>query len=145
MNDDHLDTEEITQRALQTCEKLRAALRDIETSVKTARTPIEEGELDFVTVRGELIDMDYYLMHARHALGSMQNAFMDVIGFARRTLYAYDVVYQAWQSAQADVQNAAREAELRTLRRLIDDLEVQAAAIANMGQASDAHTEDTNS
>jgi hypothetical protein len=54
-------------------------------------------------------------------------------------------VYQAWQSAQADVQNAAREAELRTLRRLIEDLEVQAAAIANMGQASDAHTEDTNS
>jgi hypothetical protein len=125
------EAEEIVRRALATCDKLWDALKEIETSVQTARTPIEEGELDFVTVRGELIDMDYYLMNARNAQGSVRHALIEVMALVRRLQHAYHTAYLAWQSARKDASTAAHDAELNMMRRLIADLDQDALDVLN--------------
>lgn len=99
-----MNDEEILAQAHAKCYELRQALLEIGDSVATARAPLETGELDFVTIRGELTDMDYYLSQARFAAGAMQDSVVDLVGLVRRLQNAYHAVYQAWQTAQADLE-----------------------------------------
>jgi hypothetical protein len=114
--------EELLIRAQNKCEELRLALLEIGECVKAARTPIDEGELDFVTVRGELTDMDYYLMQARFAAGAMRDSVVDLVGLVQRLQTAYHVVYQAWQTAQTTLQNP----DTQRVQHLIADLDQEA-------------------
>ena len=125
MNDD-----ELISHAMHTCDELRQALQEIGDSVKVACAPIDDGELDFTTVRGELIDMDYYLMHARFAEGALRDSFMDLVGLVRRLQHAYHTVYRAWQADQ-----------LQAMSRTLSDLDRESLDILNRVSETLAHRE----
>jgi hypothetical protein len=131
-----MNDEAILIHALNACEELRQALREIDTSVRAARQPIDDGELDFVTVRGELQDMDYYLTQARFAAGSMRDAVVDLVALVRRLQQAYHALYQAWQSAQTQVQSTE---PLRQRLATLDaaSLEMLRRIAAGLGNAED--------
>lgn len=135
--------EEIISHALQTCDQLRQALQEIGDSITTARTPIDDGELDFTTIRGELTDMEYYLMHARFAEGALRDSFVDLVGLVRHLQQAYHNVYRAWQTAQSDQAQAIRrtlstvdQQSLDTLRR-VSELLAQSEGVERLNLRSE--------
>jgi hypothetical protein len=125
------DDEKLIQHAMDTCHKLREALDLIETTRKAARTPIEDGELDFVTVRGELDDMEYYLMNARQAETTLRYSFSEIVALVKRLQHAYRTAYRAWQAAQHDAQTIQHETELKVIRRVIADIDQQSVELLN--------------
>jgi hypothetical protein len=127
--------EELLARAQNKCEELQLALLEIGACAQAARTPIDEGELDFVTVRCELTDMDCYLTQARFAAGSMRDAMVDLVSLVRRLQAAYHALYQAWQIAQTDLD------QWQAIRPALVELDQESLAILSQVSEALAHAE----
>jgi isochorismate hydrolase len=110
--------DEYVQVALDACIKLNEALGLISDALRAARAPIDNDEFDYVTIRGELIDMQEYLHDARQFNNKLHGSVIDLVRLIKRMHTSYNVIHNAWEIAQ-------QEADRAMLRCLNDEMDQQ--------------------
>lgn len=90
-------------------------------SVQTAQEPIKVGDWDVVTVRGELMDMQEYLLMAKRQNLAIRNSFVDLIALVRQLRSAYHQAYVALQESEQEAAAAFHAGETAMLGRFIRD------------------------
>jgi len=98
-------------------------------SVKTARAPIDIGDWDVVTVRGELRDLQDYLRQAVLQLQEMRGSYLDLVALIGRLRTAYHLAYMTWQKAHQEAEDAFHKGETKMLGRFITDVNDELAPL----------------
>ena len=114
--------EQDLRRGLDACDQLSQALYLLRKSVKTARKPIDNGEWDFVTIGGELTDIQEHLHDAQRHNSAVRSSFVELIALIRRLQVAYHAAYKAHQEALEQVEAAYHQGQINMLHQLIADL-----------------------
>ncbi len=115
MDDDKLLT------GLKATDALNEILYLMRESVKTAREPIDRGDWDVVTVRGELTDIREYLDMALRENDAIRSSFVDLIALIRRLQTSYHQAYAAVEEAEQEMADAFHAGEVAMLGRFIRD------------------------
>ena len=114
--------EQDLRSGLDACDHLSQVLYLLHKSVKTARKPIDNGEWDFVTIGGELTDIQEHLHDAQRHNSAVRSSFVELIALVRRLQVAYHGAYESYQDALGQVEAAYNQGQINMLYQLIADL-----------------------
>lgn len=94
-------------------------------SIKTAQEPIEVGDWDVVTVRGELRDMREYLDMAIRQNKAIRSSFVDLIALIRRLQTSYHRAYTALKEVEQETPIGFQASDFGEPQRSIRDIDAE--------------------